>query len=101
MIDNSINECRFQDTSYYYWLLANQYLAIDLPQSQTYDQLANIYFTYNIVHKYCQEPFTSYKPDVLFNVSRYDYYNRNCNIYSHPEREERQGSRKPAIPRSN
>ncbi|XP_026683570.1 intraflagellar transport protein 122 homolog [Diaphorina citri] len=71
MIDNSIHETRFQDTSYYYWLLANQYRSIDLPQSQTYDQLANIYYTYNIVHKYCQEPFTSYKPDVLFNVSRY------------------------------
>ncbi|KAI5701907.1 hypothetical protein M8J75_014586 [Diaphorina citri] len=71
MIDNSIDETRFQDTSYYYWLLANQYRSIDLPQSQAYDQLANIYYTYNIVHKYCQEPFTSYKPDVLFNVSRY------------------------------
>uniref|UniRef100_A0A8D8X4M2 Intraflagellar transport protein 122 homolog n=1 Tax=Cacopsylla melanoneura TaxID=428564 RepID=A0A8D8X4M2_9HEMI len=71
MIDNSINETRYQDTSYYYWLLANQYVSIDLAQSQLYNQLANIYYCYNIVHKYCQDPFTSYKPDVLFNVSRY------------------------------
>ncbi|KAL1456373.1 hypothetical protein WDU94_001105, partial [Cyamophila willieti] len=71
MIDNSINEARYQDTSYYYWLLANQYVSINLAQSQLYNQLANIYYCYNIVHKYCQDPFTSYKPDVLFNVSRY------------------------------
>lgn len=34
-------------------------------------QMADIYYAYHIVHRYLAEPFTSYEPISLLNVSRY------------------------------
>lgn len=33
--------------------------------------MADIYYAYHIVHRYLAEPFTSYEPVSLLNVSRY------------------------------
>lgn len=34
-------------------------------------RIAKIYYAYNIVYKYIKEPFTTYSPVSLFNVSRF------------------------------
>ncbi|XP_037909163.1 intraflagellar transport protein 122 homolog isoform X2 [Hermetia illucens] len=77
----AINEERFLDASYFYWLMAKQFLEVpkegELPtehQLQEFKKLfklAKIYFAYNIIHTYLKEPFTSNPPLTLFNASRF------------------------------
>lgn len=35
------------------------------------ERLAAIYYAYHAVHRYLEEPFTSYMPEALFNISRF------------------------------
>lgn len=35
------------------------------------ERLAGIYYAYHALHRYLEEPFTSYMPEALFNISRY------------------------------
>lgn len=37
----------------------------------TNERLASIYYAYNAVHHYLEEPFTSFMPEALFNISRF------------------------------
>lgn len=78
---NAVNESRFQDAGYYYWVLARQCLDI-ANQDETqkvemiskfyeHEKYACIYYAYNTIHKYLNEPFTSYMPEALFNISRF------------------------------
>ena len=32
---------------------------------------ANIYYAYHTIHRYIEEPFTSYMPEALFNIARF------------------------------
>lgn len=34
-------------------------------------KLAGVYYAYNNLHKYLEEPFTSLMPEALFNISRF------------------------------
>ena len=36
-----------------------------------YQTKANIYYAYHTIQRYTDEPFTSYMPEALFNISRY------------------------------
>ncbi|XP_042142808.1 intraflagellar transport protein 122 homolog [Ixodes scapularis] len=79
----AVDECRFRDASYYYWLLAKQIVessgAVDdavtrEPLLRRYSELLNladIYYVYHNVHRYIEEPFTAFLPEALFNMSRY------------------------------
>ena len=77
---NAVNENRFDDASYYYWILAMQ----DLDMAQAAEEpgphiakfredhsKAEIYYAYHTIQRYTDEPFTSYMPEALFNISRY------------------------------
>ncbi|XP_030763034.1 intraflagellar transport protein 122 homolog [Sitophilus oryzae] len=79
---NAVNESRFDDAGFYYWIISRQYLDLakkpDNNKSDWYlekfaenEKLAQIYYAYNTVHKYLEEPFTSYMPEALFNISRF------------------------------
>lgn len=35
------------------------------------EHLANIYYAYDWVHRYLEEPFTSQMPEGLFNISKF------------------------------
>lgn len=35
------------------------------------EKLAGIYYAYDVLHRYLQEPFTSYMPEALFNIARF------------------------------
>jgi len=67
---NAVTEHRFQDAAYYYWLLALENLKLVqdarqpsykeaeyLSQYEEFLTIAEIYFAYNLVHKYIEEPF--------------------------------------------
>nr|CAD7413784.1 unnamed protein product [Timema poppensis] len=83
LTENAVNESRFQDAAYYYWVLSLQ--CLDLAnQSDTDDKKkdmtakyyehqkrASMYYAYDTIQKYLDEPFTSYMPEALFNISRY------------------------------
>lgn len=81
LTDNAITERRYHDASYYHWVISRQYLDLSretddkrdhhLSQFQSNAKLAEIYYTYDTVHKYLEEPFTSYMPEALFNISRF------------------------------
>lgn len=35
------------------------------------ERLAEIYYAYHSLHRYLEEPFTSFLPEALFNISRF------------------------------
>ncbi|XP_069671472.1 intraflagellar transport protein 122 homolog [Periplaneta americana] len=78
---NAVNESRFQDAGYYYWVLARQCLDIASQNDEQKEEMitkfyehekyACIYYSYDTIQKYLDEPFTSYMPEALFNISRF------------------------------
>lgn len=78
LANSAISEKRYLDASYYHWLQAKQAMqmgasaAIDVEREfERLFKLANIYYAYDALHKYLQEPFTNNPPLTLFNISRY------------------------------
>ncbi|XP_013114597.2 intraflagellar transport protein 122 homolog [Stomoxys calcitrans] len=81
--NSAIEEERFSDASYFYWLLSKQYLDIyyekesqnpidfHLKEYHAHLRIAKIYYAYSVVYNYMKEPFTTYSPVSLFNVSRF------------------------------
>ena len=100
---NAVNENRFDDASYYYWILAMQDLDMarnaDNPTEHVYKfkdhhRKSSIYYAYHTIQRYTDEPFTSYMPEALFNISRYweipnskilNVINRNMFTFHHYE----------------
>lgn len=35
------------------------------------EKLAGIYYAYHVLHRYLEEPFTSFMPEALFNIARF------------------------------
>ncbi|XP_067643813.1 intraflagellar transport protein 122 homolog isoform X2 [Eurosta solidaginis] len=80
---SAIEEERFLDASYFYWLLTKQYLDIyyknddqsptdyHLKEYNKHLRIAKVYYAYSIIFNYMKEPFTTYSPVSLFNVSRF------------------------------
>ncbi|XP_050423327.1 intraflagellar transport protein 122 homolog [Adelges cooleyi] len=81
LTENAVDEQRFQEASYYYWLLSRQCLNIAsngddntddiISKFHLYDKYASIYYAYHAVHRYMEDPFTSHQPETLFNISRF------------------------------
>ena len=82
---NAVIESRFDDASYYFWMLAMEmFKTIQAPQAhftpeekstfaraqQFYFQ-SHLYFAYHSIFRYTEEPFTSLATDQLFNIARY------------------------------
>lgn len=81
LTENAINEKRFHDAGYLHWILAKQCLEIALNNEELRDanidkfyenqRLAAVYYAYNPLHHYVEQPFTSYIPEALFNIARF------------------------------
>ncbi|XP_017773799.1 PREDICTED: intraflagellar transport protein 122 homolog [Nicrophorus vespilloides] len=81
LTENAVEECRFQDAGYYYLILAQQCLDLAKESSSNFDEmitkyvqnerLAGIYYAYHSLHRYLEEPFTSFMPEALFNIARF------------------------------
>ena len=87
MTFNAVSESRFKDAAYHYWQLSRE--EDDTPPIQpvgspliraalspaqqrvNYEQKADLYYAYSGVHAYITDPFTSFQPETLFQVSRY------------------------------
>nr|XP_027195836.1 intraflagellar transport protein 122 homolog [Dermatophagoides pteronyssinus] len=69
LLNNSITANRFNDASYYCWLLANH--GINQNNNNDDDKKkerdAEIYHAYQYIFKYIEEPFTSVYAEILFN----------------------------------
>uniref|UniRef100_A0A8C2J8G4 Intraflagellar transport protein 122 homolog n=1 Tax=Cyprinus carpio TaxID=7962 RepID=A0A8C2J8G4_CYPCA len=79
---NAVVESRFNDASYYYWMLSMQCLDIArekkeemLKKFHSFQHLAELYHVYHSVHRYMSEPFSSNMPEILFNISRFLFHN--------------------------
>lgn len=83
LTENAVNESRFNDAGYYYWMLSMQCLDIARAEDQEevtaemlekfkkYQRLGEIYYVYHSIQRYADEPFTSHLPEALFNLSRF------------------------------
>ena len=90
LTENSVTEKRFKDAGYYYWLMARE-IEIELSnpngvvsgadkekererlsmlQSEC-EHKADLYYAYSSVHAFVTDPFTSFQPEMLFQVSRF------------------------------
>ncbi|XP_035207388.1 intraflagellar transport protein 122 homolog [Stegodyphus dumicola] len=79
----AVNEKRFREAGYYYWILSMQTLkfSADLTDEveikaavkKFWDQqfAAEIYYVYSFIYNYLEEPFTMQHTETLFNMSRY------------------------------
>ena len=54
----------------------NQYL----DKFQDYQHRAEIYYVYQTLHRYTEEPFTSHLPEALFNMARFLLHNLSQEI---------------------
>ncbi|XP_047473268.1 intraflagellar transport protein 122 homolog [Penaeus chinensis] len=78
---NAVNENRFDDAGYYFWMLSMQCLDIAAEDESEYEAMmtkfkdyqkkASMYYVYHTIQRYMDEPFTSYMPEALFNISRF------------------------------
>ncbi|XP_008073019.1 intraflagellar transport protein 122 homolog isoform X3 [Carlito syrichta] len=78
---NAVVESRFHDAAYYYWMLSMQCLDIAqadpaqkdemLGKFHHFQHLAELYHGYHAIHRYMEEPFSSHRPETLFNISRF------------------------------
>ncbi len=74
---NAVNESRFDDASYYYWILSMQYAEMAredermVKKFREFQTKANMYYAYHTIQRYTDEPFTSYMPEALFNIARW------------------------------
>uniref|UniRef100_A0A5S6QUQ4 Intraflagellar transport protein 122 homolog n=2 Tax=Trichuris muris TaxID=70415 RepID=A0A5S6QUQ4_TRIMR len=83
LADNAVDENRFDDAAYLFWLLSMQYIggAMDDNDAENYgsfiknfydnQEKARIYYAYDYVFKYVEEPFTLLSAEILFNISRF------------------------------
>uniref|UniRef100_A0A8B9GVU9 Intraflagellar transport protein 122 homolog n=1 Tax=Astyanax mexicanus TaxID=7994 RepID=A0A8B9GVU9_ASTMX len=87
---NAVVESRFNDASYYYWMLSMQCLDIArdneekkeemLKKFHCFQHLAELYHVYHSIHRYMVEPFSSNMPETLFNLSRFLFHNLTKDI---------------------
>ncbi|XP_041348420.1 intraflagellar transport protein 122 homolog [Gigantopelta aegis] len=78
---NAVAESRFDDAGYYFWKLARQCLDIAKDEPSKKDEMlekfadfqrkAEMYYAFQVIYKQVVEPFTSSRPEDLFNMSRF------------------------------
>ncbi|KAJ3275108.1 hypothetical protein HDV01_001247 [Terramyces sp. JEL0728] len=84
--DNAIIQHRYKDAAYYYWSLAKETLNfmnkrfgisqrdhnINSPKAwKLYYELAEVYYAYNQIYTYIEDPFTFSSPESLLNSSKF------------------------------
>ena len=87
LTENAVDEKRFDDASYYLWLMSRSFLDRYAQETDpaTREQLtpsivaefqlsiflSELYYAYHFVHSFTVQPFTSLMPETLFNIARY------------------------------
>jgi len=81
---NAVVERKFSEASYYYWLLTKEFYKTipeggmgsregqeNLAQAEAMKERAMIYFAYERIYRFVEDPFTSLTGDQIFNTARY------------------------------
>ncbi|CAL2039674.1 unnamed protein product [Caenorhabditis brenneri] len=76
---NAVNENRFADAGFYYWLLSQQYLDRSqseenltlLSKAKEAAQFADAYYAYYPVFMFCSQPFSFEQSENILNMARY------------------------------
>ncbi|KIH58129.1 hypothetical protein ANCDUO_11670 [Ancylostoma duodenale] len=74
---NAVDENRFADAGYYHWLLSMQYLERSkdnpslIPKYHASAKLADVYYAYDAIFLYCNQPLTRHSPETLLTMARY------------------------------
>uniref|UniRef100_A0A8R1EG47 Intraflagellar transport protein 122 homolog n=2 Tax=Caenorhabditis japonica TaxID=281687 RepID=A0A8R1EG47_CAEJA len=79
LTSNAVNENRFQDAGFYYWLLSQQYLDRSqseenltlLAKAKEAAKLADAYYAYYPVFLFCSQPFSFERNENILNMARY------------------------------
>ena len=84
LTNNAVMEGRFKDAAYYFYLLGVEVLKSVrsnpneskknekwLKHYHEYTNKADWYYAYSPIHQFCNDPFTSLQPEMLFQVSRF------------------------------
>ncbi|XP_054721497.1 LOW QUALITY PROTEIN: intraflagellar transport protein 122 homolog [Uloborus diversus] len=83
LTDIAVNQKRFKEAGYYYWILSMQSLksAADIQDDYVAQQrlkkfwceqfAAEVYYAYSHIYNYLEEPFTMQNTETLFNIARY------------------------------
>nr|CAG4716983.1 unnamed protein product [Naegleria fowleri] len=88
LAQNAIDENRFKDAAYYLWKVAHEIMVNtkneqvvtesvwkEIKKFEKYYRMSQIYFAYDLVHKYSELPFNSVDTRHLFNACLYLYNN--------------------------
>eukprot|EP00048_Salpingoeca_helianthica_P024440 m.32361 g.32361 ORF g.32361 m.32361 type:complete len:1222 (-) comp9388_c0_seq1:284-3949(-) len=93
---NAVVESRFLDAAYYYWQLsvgcmqaitaaaaaeaAEHHVDVSVEPPEDLlrrlahlQSLSDIYYSYNAIHRFLEDPFTAHTNDALFNIARFLY----------------------------
>ncbi|XP_046387710.1 intraflagellar transport protein 122 homolog [Ischnura elegans] len=83
LTSNAVNESRYQDAGYYNWILAMQSLDLSPEKFSTdkiinnfnmHQRLACIYYAFETIKRYFDEPFYDCLKEALFNTARFLIY---------------------------
>ncbi|CDS40401.1 intraflagellar transport protein 122 [Echinococcus multilocularis] len=79
----AVFESRFNDASWYYWKLSRQCAEVakkaddmrakrnNLKRFEVFSKLADLYYVYNNIHQYMNDPFAAHMPEAYLNMARY------------------------------
>lgn len=84
LTENAVHESRFDDASYYYWILSKHSLDLIagtnlnvnelLHRHSVYSRCADVYYAFHVIQRFIDEPFTSFMPEAIFNIARFLYH---------------------------
>ena len=83
LTQNCLTQKKYNDTAYYYWLLAIEHLKFNhIQKFKMYREKSQLYYAYNIINQYIQSPFTSYTAEILFYAAKFalNLYDENSKI---------------------
>ncbi|CAB3406016.1 unnamed protein product [Caenorhabditis bovis] len=89
LTNNAVHENRFADAGYHYWLLSQQYLERSRDNHELiakYSQaaiFADIYYAYDQVFLYCNQPFSFERPENILNMARFLAFQPSAECISH------------------
>ena len=62
MSQNSVEECRYKQSSNYFWYLAIEYqINKNVDKFNEFSMIADMYFAYDIIYKFNEEPYSQIK----------------------------------------
>lgn len=71
LTDNAIDEERFGDAAHYMFTLYEEYSRSNEETTIDYRHLSNLYYAFQYISKFIDQPFTDHLPEYVFNAALY------------------------------